>query len=66
MDFREEKLHEALLVRCRAERIEPPGRGERMVGSARSTFEQRFCERTVAGYQLVRWLRSVSWSTPVR
>jgi hypothetical protein len=33
-------------VRCRSERLEPPGRIERIVGSARATFEQRFCERT--------------------
>ena len=41
-------MREALLVRCRADRIEPPGRVERIIGSARATFEQRFCERTTA------------------
>jgi hypothetical protein len=46
--LRDEHLREALLVRCRAERIEPPGRVERIIGSARAMFEQRFCERTTA------------------
>jgi hypothetical protein len=31
-----------LLVRYRSERIEPPGRVEQFIGSARSAFEQRF------------------------
>ncbi|WP_228782927.1 DUF4158 domain-containing protein [Nocardia abscessus] len=39
VELRDERLHEALLVRCRAEQIEPPGRAERIVGSARSSFE---------------------------
>ena len=44
-----ERRTEALPVRCRTERVEPPGptRIERLVGSARATFEARFCERTV-------------------
>jgi hypothetical protein len=29
-----------------AERLEPPGRIDRIIGSARATFEQWFCERT--------------------
>jgi hypothetical protein len=48
VELRDEQLRQALLVRCRAERIEPPGRIDRIIGSARSTFEKRFCERTVA------------------
>jgi TnpA family transposase len=48
VELRDEQLREALLVRCRADRIEPPGRVERIIGSARATFEQRFCERTTA------------------
>ena len=47
MELRDEQLREALLVRCRADRLEPPGRIERIVGSARAAFEQRFCDRTV-------------------
>jgi hypothetical protein len=41
------ELADAVLVRCRALQIEPPGRIERIVGSARARFEQRFCARTV-------------------
>jgi hypothetical protein len=45
----EDRLREALLARCRAERIEPPGpsRIERILGSARAASEQAFCARTV-------------------
>ena len=43
-----DELVDAVLVRCRALRVEPPGRIERIVGSARSRFEQRFCGQTVA------------------
>jgi TnpA family transposase len=46
VELRDEHLREGLLVRCRSERIEPPGRVERIIGSARAAFEQRFCERT--------------------
>lgn len=46
VELSEERLRDAVLVRCRAEHIEPPGRLDRIVGSARSTFEQRFCQRT--------------------
>jgi hypothetical protein len=45
---REQQLREAVLVRCRAERIEPPGRVDRIIGSARAVFEQRFCDRILA------------------
>ncbi|WP_327099500.1 DUF4158 domain-containing protein [Nocardia vinacea] len=50
VELREEQLRQAVLVRCRAERIEPttPGWIDRLIGSARSTFEKRFCERTVS------------------
>ncbi|WP_425286435.1 DUF4158 domain-containing protein [Actinopolyspora xinjiangensis] len=47
VELREGRLRQAVLVRCRAEGIEPPGRLDRIIGSARSTFEQRFCQRTV-------------------
>jgi hypothetical protein len=42
-----DELVDAVLVRCRALQIEPPGRTERIVGSARARFEQRFCAQTV-------------------
>jgi hypothetical protein len=48
VELRDEQLREALLVRCRAERIEPPGRIDRIVGAARAAFEKRFCELTCA------------------
>lgn len=46
VELRDEQLREALLVRCRTERPEPPGRIERIVGAARAAFEQQFCDRT--------------------
>ncbi|TDO47748.1 Tn3 transposase DDE domain-containing protein [Kribbella sp. VKM Ac-2527] len=48
VELRDEQLREALVVRCRAERIEPPGRVDRIVGSARARFERQFCDRTTA------------------
>jgi hypothetical protein len=42
-----DELVDAVLVRCRALQIEPPGRIERIIGSARARFEQRFCAQTV-------------------
>ena len=38
----------ALLGRCREERLEPPGRIGRLLGSARRLADERFCARTVA------------------
>jgi hypothetical protein len=46
VELRDEQLREALLVRCRAERIEPPGRIDRIIRAARAAFEKRFCELT--------------------
>jgi TnpA family transposase len=43
-----EGLKSALWARCRAERIEPPGRIERVLRSARVRFEQRFCAEIMA------------------
>ena len=48
VELRDDQLREALRVRCRSERIEPPGRADRIVAAARAAFERRFCERTVA------------------
>ncbi|MEV0108477.1 DUF4158 domain-containing protein [Nocardia sp. NPDC050799] len=50
VELREDRLREAVLVRCRAEKLEPPTpcRIDRLVGSARSTFDQRFCARTMS------------------
>jgi TnpA family transposase len=46
-DQRTETLVTALLGRCRSLGIEPPGRTDRIVGSARNTFEKLFCEQTI-------------------
>lgn len=35
-------------MRCRSERVEPPGRVDRIIGSARASFEKQFCERVVS------------------
>jgi Domain of unknown function (DUF4158) len=50
VELGEERLREALLARCRAERLEPPGpsRIDRVLGGARAAFEQQFCATTVA------------------
>jgi TnpA family transposase len=45
-DERPAHLAEALLQQCRLLRVEPPGRVERIIGSARKMFEKAFCDRT--------------------
>ncbi len=49
VELGQERLREALLARCRAERLEPPGpsRIDRVLGAARAAFEQQFCAKTV-------------------
>jgi hypothetical protein len=47
VELRDEQLREALVVRCRSERIEPPGRPDRIIGAARALFEKTFCERVL-------------------
>ncbi|MEV5576895.1 Tn3 family transposase [Spirillospora sp. NPDC052269] len=42
----DEALRGRLLVRCRTRKIEPPGRIERILGSARRQFEREFCTQT--------------------
>lgn len=54
VELRDEQLRQALLVRCRAERLEPPGRADRIIGGARTAFDQAFCDRTVARLGAVR------------
>src|SRR5919199_1097000 len=46
MEFDRHRLVEALVARCRAERLEPPASGQldRVVGSALHRFERHFCE----------------------
>lgn len=50
VELREERLRDALLARCRAEKLEPPGpsRIARVVGSARAASERRLCETTLS------------------
>lgn len=43
VELTDEGLKSSLWARCRAERIEPPGRTDRILGSARNRFEQQFC-----------------------
>jgi len=49
VELRDEQVRAALLTRCRAERIEPPGpsRIERVLSAARSAFDRAFCARMV-------------------
>lgn len=47
VELNEERVREALWARCRAERIEPPGRVDRIIGAAQAAFEEQFCTRTV-------------------
>lgn len=46
-EVRESALVDALLSRCREERIEPPGRAGRIIGAGRALFEQRLCADVV-------------------
>jgi len=39
VELRDEQLREAMAVRCRADRVEPPGRPDRIIGTARALFE---------------------------
>jgi hypothetical protein len=48
VEINEGRVREALLARCRAEKVEPPGRIGRIVGAARADFERSFCTRTVS------------------
>lgn len=42
------RQRDALLGRCREERIEPPGRLDRILGAARRLADERFCDVTVS------------------
>ena len=47
LEVKSERLIAAVLVWCRRERVEPPGRMDRILGSARRVFERSFCESIV-------------------
>ena len=51
LELSEDRLREALVARCRIQRIEPPApsRIERVLGAAREGFDQHFTARTIAG-----------------
>lgn len=44
----DDALRDALLGRCRSQRLEPPGRLERIIASARGAAAEHFCAATVA------------------
>lgn len=46
-ELNEDRQREAVLARCRAERIEPPGRMSRIIGSANRIADERFCATIV-------------------
>ncbi|MFF9570430.1 Tn3 family transposase [Streptomyces sp. NPDC014685] len=43
----EDRQRDALLVECRARKIEPPGRIDRILAAAQSRAEKAFCTRTI-------------------
>ena len=58
MELSRDRLAEAVVARCRKDRLEPPtpGRIARLVGAAVSTFEERFCAATSRVLRRVRHL----------
>jgi hypothetical protein len=47
-ELNEDRQREAVLARCRAEKIEPPGRMSRIIGSANRIADERFCALTIS------------------
>lgn len=47
-ELNEDRQREAVLARCRSERVEPPGRMDRILGSANRIADGRFCAVTVS------------------
>lgn len=47
-ELNEDRQREAVLARCRAEKIEPPGRMSRIIGSANRIADERFCAVTTS------------------
>ena len=54
LDNHPDVLTDALLVECRAQRLEPPGRVGRIVASARTKFEKQFADQTLARLSTVQ------------
>src|SRR5258706_6251170 len=42
------RLRQAVLDRCRSERLEPPGRADRIVAAASAVADQQFCATVVS------------------
>jgi hypothetical protein len=55
VELSDDRLREALLARCRAERIEPPTRVDRILGAARAAVSDRFTTSTVSRLSPARW-----------
>ncbi len=47
-ELNEARQRDAVLARCRAAKLEAPGRMERIIGSANRIADERFCESTVS------------------
>lgn len=49
VELSEDRQREAVIARCRADRVEPPApaRVDRIVTAARAAADQRFCAQTV-------------------
>ncbi|MGC4858779.1 Tn3 family transposase [Micromonospora sp. DT41] len=47
-ELNEDRQRDAVLARCRAEKLEPPGRMDRIVGAANRIADARFCADTTA------------------
>jgi hypothetical protein len=54
VELREEQLREALLVRCRTERIEPSGRPDRIIGAGRALLRRRAYQLVTGGRRYLR------------
>jgi TnpA family transposase len=48
VELSDDRLREALLARCRSERIEPPARVDRILGAARAAVSDRFTTAVMA------------------
>ncbi len=47
-ELNEDRQREAVLARCRAEKLEPPGRMDRIIGAANRIADAQFCQVTVS------------------
>ena len=47
-ELNEDRQRDAVLARCRAEKIEPPGRMDRIIGAANRIADDRFCALIVS------------------